>query len=379
MTTRGERSICFATAFTSRGYVTMLALGQRCRAGQSIVLRGGSQAARSRIISQTAEALLERGFSLEVYRNWLDPNITSGFSLLSPALMVFDEELEDPVGGNGVMPNKVIDISSFWDYGQLQSQKKALCTLTWQTTRRKQTISSYLKELGIILQEKKSYVSDSMDFVTVNRITQQVISEIFARQASQTEDAQLPQLFVSAITAYGFEHSVNALVSGYKHFYLLRGDPGSGRSTILARVAEHAAMNGLSTRSFYGPLEPDRLELLLIPGLRTALVGGMVVDSFHPSDHRSLTSLKVLELNDALRKKRLGLFRAEWLQAQQRFDELVELTVKQLTYCKQNNETVAAIYQEFADQPQLDLATKKLIDYVLDYIDTRVKAAPPNA
>ncbi len=370
MTERGEASICYGTAYTSQGHMSMLGPDRRCQTGPVILLRGGSQAARSKVMEQVADGLLERGFSLEIYRSSLDPCLTSGFCLLSPMMMVLDGEIENHAGGSdALMPGKVIDIGTAWDYSQLQSQKKALCTLSWQARRRLQIVASYFRELGTILQERKSYVTDSMDFAAVNRTTQQLITEVFSRQSEGPEAPQPSPLFVSAITADGHTHCVNTLASSYKHFYLLRGEPGSGRSTILARVAEQAAMHGLTTRSFHGPLEPNRLELLLIPSLATALVGGVAVRGFRPNDHRELTSLKVVELAESMKKKRLALFQAEWLSATRRFNELVDLTVRELTYCKQTNETVTAIYQEYVDQTRLDDHTTQLFSYLLEFID----------
>ncbi|MGE5654869.1 MAG: hypothetical protein ACM3ZQ_11535 [Bacillota bacterium] len=371
MTRRGDASMCFGAAYTSQGYMTMLAPLQQCRSGQVIVVRGGPLAARSKIMERAADDLLERGFSLERYRHCIDPNLISGFCLLSPLILVLDEGMEEPIGATDLIPNKVIDIGPSWDYAQLQSQKKALCTLSWQNTRRLQIVASYLRELGTVFQERKSYISDSMDFGTVNRATQQIIAEILARKPEAVVTPNLSPLFVTAITAGGLDHCVNSIVSGFRHFYLLRGEPGSGRSTILARVSEQAAMHGLSTRSLYGPLEPERRELLLIPSLATALVGGFAVRSFRPNDHRSLTSLKVIELGDLAKKKRLSFFQPERTSSQQRFDQLLELTVKQLAHWQQITETITAIYQEYVDQSKFAAFSEQLLRYVLELIDAR--------
>lgn len=372
MTRRGDASKCFCATYTSQGYMTLLAQNPGCYAGQVILVRGGSQAARSKVMEQAADSLLDRGFCLEVFRNWIDPSLISGFRLTSPALSVLDDELREPRGGEALISSKVIDISPAWDYGQMQSHKKALCTLSWQITRRIQITASYLRELGTILEESKGYVCDSMDFPRVNRTTQLIISEIFERQADTLPFSQSSsRLFVTAITSNGFDYCVNTLVSGYRHFYLFRGEPGSGRSTILARVAEQAAMRGLPVRSFHGPLEPDRLEVLLIPSLATALIGGVAARGFCPTVHRSLATLKVVELGELMRKKRLALLQPEWLAAKRRFDEMVQVTTEQLSRCKQINETIAAIYQEYVDQTRLNPLTAQLLRYMLDLIDHR--------
>ena len=56
--------------------------------------------------------------------------------------------------------------------------------------------------------------------------------------------------------------------------YIIKGGPGSGKSTLMRRVERHAKAAGLETQQVLCSGDPDSLDALLLPQLKAALVDG---------------------------------------------------------------------------------------------------------
>ena len=56
--------------------------------------------------------------------------------------------------------------------------------------------------------------------------------------------------------------------------YIIKGGPGSGKSTLMRRVERHAQAAGLETEQVLCSGDPDSLDAVMIPGLGAALVDG---------------------------------------------------------------------------------------------------------
>lgn len=56
--------------------------------------------------------------------------------------------------------------------------------------------------------------------------------------------------------------------------YIIKGGPGSGKSTLMRRVERHAQAAGLETQQVLCSGDPDSLDALILPQLGAALVDG---------------------------------------------------------------------------------------------------------
>lgn len=56
--------------------------------------------------------------------------------------------------------------------------------------------------------------------------------------------------------------------------YIIKGGPGSGKSTLMRRVERHAQAAGLETQQVLCSGDPESLDALILPQLGAALVDG---------------------------------------------------------------------------------------------------------
>ncbi len=84
------------------------------------------------------------------------------------------------------------------------------------------------------------------------------------------------QYFLGGNTPAGFYSLYHQLSdpARMRALYIIKGGPGSGKSTLMRRVERHAREAGLETEQVLCSGDPDSLDALLLPELGAALVDG---------------------------------------------------------------------------------------------------------
>lgn len=84
------------------------------------------------------------------------------------------------------------------------------------------------------------------------------------------------QYFLGGNTPAGFYSLYHQLSdpTRMRALYIIKGGPGSGKSTLMRRVERHAQAAGLETEQVLCSGDPDSLDALILPQLSAALVDG---------------------------------------------------------------------------------------------------------
>ena len=84
------------------------------------------------------------------------------------------------------------------------------------------------------------------------------------------------QYFLGGNTPSGFYSLYHQLSdpARMRALYIIKGGPGSGKSTLMRRVERHAQAAGLETEEVLCSGDPDSLDAVMIPALGAAVVDG---------------------------------------------------------------------------------------------------------
>ena len=84
------------------------------------------------------------------------------------------------------------------------------------------------------------------------------------------------QYFLGGNTPSGFYSLYHQLSDPgrLQALYIIKSGPGSGKSSLMRRVARHAQAAGLETEEVLCSGDPDSLDALILPQLGAALVDG---------------------------------------------------------------------------------------------------------
>lgn len=124
---------------------------------------------------------------------------------------------------------------------------------------------------------------DVTDFDKLSNFFNQFIKEHITDLATSSSLNRQPKTFhrfLGSITAYGTIDFIPKLTETIGHRFFIKGRAGTGKSTILKRIAQEAHAVGFDTEVYHCGFDPDSLDMVIIRALDLA-----VFDSTLPHEH----------------------------------------------------------------------------------------------
>ncbi len=118
-----------------------------------------------------------------------------------------------------------------------------------------------------------------------------------------------PCFFLGANTPKGFYSLFNELYSPEDGWvlYIIKGGPGTGKSSLMKKVAQKAEKKGLYCERIYCSSDPDSLDAVIIPSLKVSIADGTaphVLEPKYPGVSEVIIDLGAYRNDTLLREKR---------------------------------------------------------------------------
>ena len=118
-----------------------------------------------------------------------------------------------------------------------------------------------------------------------------------------------PCFFLGANTPTGFYSLFSELHSPEdgRVLYIIKGGPGTGKSSLMKRVAEKAEKKGLYCERIYCSSDPDSLDAVIIPSLKISIADGTaphILEPKYPGVSEVIIDLGAYRNDMLLREKR---------------------------------------------------------------------------
>ncbi len=84
----------------------------------------------------------------------------------------------------------------------------------------------------------------------------------------------VPKYFAGAFSGNGFKNYLTEAISGMKQIHIIKGTPGSGKSTLMKKIAHAAEENGYEVEYIYCSSDVSSLDGVVVPSLSLAVVDG---------------------------------------------------------------------------------------------------------
>lgn len=118
-----------------------------------------------------------------------------------------------------------------------------------------------------------------------------------------------PAFFLGANTPTGFYSLFSELYApedGWR-LYILKGGPGTGKSSVMKRIAAEAEKRGLHCERIYCSSDPDSLDAVIMPGLKVSVADGTpphVAEPRFPGVSEKFVDLGAYRNDEKLRENR---------------------------------------------------------------------------
>lgn len=342
MAKSGSIKKVFPGGNTSQGFKSFYDYIIRPDAARIFVLKGGPGVGKSSFMRKVANDLAEMGFDLEFMCCSSDNGSLDGVVIPALDVAMIDgtaPHIVDPKNPGAV--DEIIHLGDYWDVEGMRRNREPIMRLNREVGRLFRRAYGYLATASVYLKQIESYYQETgaLDVGGLNRLTLDLIQEIFVAGPTGNKRPYERHLFATAITPDGPVNYLESIVGHLDRRYLINGDDGTGKTTLIQRVAEAATMNGYDTEVYHCALDPDKIDHLVIPELSVALINGV-----EPHYYQSKTADVVIDTGDYVDKYIDLTLQEEREVAREMYRKSFDIAIRFINRAKQTHDEMEKYY-----------------------------------
>lgn len=324
-----------------------------------IIIKGGPGTGKSTLIRSIGMAMVDRGYNVEFLHCASDNQSLDGVIIPAGKVAVVDgtaPHVIDPKYPGAV--DEIVNLADHLNYNILKQHRREIIEATDGISQLFVQAYESLKQARQIEKEWESIITKSMDFQTVDSLTERLIGEIL-----QTSP-RVRHLFAGALTPEGAVNFVEELTEDCERRYIIKGGPGSGKSTLISRVAKAAVDRGYDVDLFHCAFDPESLDLVVIHGLRVAVIDGSPPHEFEPKR----TCDYVIDLMQFADLKVLEAHKDELIEKEARFASALDEGLDKIKQAKQLHDYLETFYIQAMDFSGVEDTGMKVLEKVLEAV-----------
>ncbi|TGE31277.1 PRK06851 family protein [Desulfosporosinus sp. Sb-LF] len=262
----------FPGAVTSQGFFSYYHHMIQQNAKHIFVIKGGPGVGKSTFMKKIGQSMLDRGYDIEYHCCSSDNGSIDGVVIPELKIALLDgtaPHIVDPKNPGAV--DEIINLGEYWDEALIKQSHDEILACNLKVSSYFQRAYFALQEAKVALSEWKYYTSNYQDWNQINQMTLSIERDIF-KITTPNACANERHLFAWGHTPQGKTEFIDTLLYDTNTLYTLEGQPGTGKSTFLSKIADRALTYGLDVEYYHNTLDPKQLDLIILPDLRIALV-----------------------------------------------------------------------------------------------------------
>jgi hypothetical protein len=125
------------------------------------------------------------------------------------------------------------------------------------------------------------YISN-LDRDAANRVTEEMCQRLYGTQ-TQSKQANVRHMYFGAATPAGPVDYIQDLTANLEKRYFVKGRPGSGKSTMLKKLAAEAERRGFDIEVYHCGFDPNSLDMLIVPEKSVAIFDSTAPHEYFPN------------------------------------------------------------------------------------------------
>ncbi len=239
------------------------------------VIKGGPGVGKSTLMKKIGDRMIELGYEVEFHYCSSDNQSLDGIAIVEAGIVMVDGTAPhtiDPRYPGGL--DEIVNMGEFWNLAAMEGNVGNIMASTNEVSRLFARAYRFFKAARSVAENIIAMNQNCMDFSAVNMITRklerELLNPVYRPEADNTIGAER-HLFSCAYTPEGFVDFSDSILSGIKRVYCLNGDMGTGKTSIMKKIADRALEKGLDVEIYHTPLIPDKIGTVLIKELDTAI------------------------------------------------------------------------------------------------------------
>ncbi|WP_369901249.1 PRK06851 family protein [Bacillus manliponensis] len=247
------------------------------------ILKGGPGTGKSSLMKAIGRAWIQKGYDIEFLHCSSDNNSIDG--VIIPALKAGVVDGTAPHVIEPKAPGAVeeyVNLGVAWDSKKLKESKVTIQQYTAEASKHFQSAYACFREALAIHDEWEKFYIDNIDFEKANELTENLIQTFFGKD-SHKKQAIVKHRFLGAATPKGAVDFVPNLTEDVKKRYFIKGRPGSGKSTMLKKLATAAEQKGFDVEVYHCGFDPNSLDMIIVRELGFAIFDSTAPHEYFPS------------------------------------------------------------------------------------------------
>ncbi|PLS18413.1 hypothetical protein CVD28_07030 [Bacillus sp. M6-12] len=272
----------YAGGNTSRGFYSLY--DSNLQGLEKIfILKGGPGTGKSTLMRTIGLEWRDKGFDIEFMHCSSDNHSIDG--VIIPKLKI---GIVDGTAPHVIEPHapgaieEYVNLGAAWDADQLALKKDEICQYTSKISSEfASAYSAFAAALRIHDDWEKIYI-ENMDFVKADQLGEKLLKELFG-EIALNKKADVRHRFLGAATPQGACDFVPNLTEGLNKRYFIKGRAGTGKSTILKKVAAQAELRGFDSEIYHCGFDPHSLDMVIVRELGIAIFDSTAPHEYFPS------------------------------------------------------------------------------------------------
>jgi cytidylate kinase len=360
----GKVKEVFPGGNTSRGfysYYDYIIAPDSCRI---MVIKGGPGTGKSSLMRKIATQLVELGFDAELHHCSSDNNSLDGVVFPQIGVAMIDgtsPHIVDPKNPGAV--DEIIHLGDYWDEAGMRRHKAEIIAINREVGRSFQSAYRFLQTAKVVHDDLESLTGEGLHYGEANLKAATLTKQICGALPVARRPGFLRKLFASAITPDGFKNFLPTVINATGRVYLIKGAAGSGKATLLAKIAAAAVERGYDCEGYYCAFDPVKLEHLVIPDLGVALATAVEPHVAEPDVDKTVT----IDLDDCLDSAVIRKYEASIRDDQQIIVSLFAKAVGHLRQAKVAHDAMEQYYIPNMDFAAIAKLGERLLERILNY------------
>lgn len=349
----------FAEGNTARGYANLYETNV-FDLQKLLIIKGGSKSLKSNLMSKIGIYYENRGYSLHYIHCPMDHRLIDG--------IIIEELAAGVVDGHGMqmvesrISRKVKRYLNLDHMYTMTNEKVRMEQLTLQMMKLKQEAYQWYEKALLVHDEWEAIFIDNMDFEKANGLTEELLARFFV-DASDVGRGKVYRRFLGAATPIGAVDYVPALTEGLSKRFFIKGRPGSGKSTMLKRIAIEAELKGYDVEVYHCGLDPHSLDMVIVRELNFAIFDSTAPHEYFPEKEGD----EIIDVYDRCIEPRTDEdYAGDIAHIVQRYREKMKNGTAALAQAKKFHEELEQLYETRLDSTKVEDVEKRIESFIED-------------
>lgn len=347
----------FAGGNTARGFYSLYDSSLQ-GLSRLFILKGGPGTGKSSLMKKIGQDWREKGYDVQFLHCSSDNKSIDG--VLIPEL---NAGIVDGTAPHVIEPKapgaveEYINLGEAWDSRKLQEHRETIQQLTEKISAAFNTAYSLFGEALKIHDEWEKIYIENMDFEKANELTTSLIDRFFGDRKSAAGKGRVHDRFLGAATPVGAVDFVPNLTETVAKRYFIKGRPGSGKSTMLKKLAAEAQSCGYDVEVYHCGFDPHSLDMVIVRELDFAIFDSTAPHEYFPERETDEIIDMYAELIVPGTDEK---YAAEIDDLSRKYKAKMDEAIQSLAGAKELRDQLEAIYIEAMDFAKVDEITGQI-------------------